>query len=87
MWDYKNIDYLYNNYSLGDDASICKELDVTKTAISAEVEKLHLRRCGRFTEEELNTAERYGSSLGTALIFLMPQRSVPEVRQLLMQVP
>lgn len=51
--------------------------------IESRAEKLNTHIKQPFTEEELYLAKYYGKTLGDAVIFMMPQRSPVEIKELL----
>lgn len=82
-WTWDEYDTLRNKYpKMGPD--IVQEIQGRSiTNITARAEKLNTHIMRPFTEEELSLARQYHKHLGTALQFLLPDRSPIEIEELL----
>lgn len=82
-WSIKDYQYLHEHYNM-DGADRCAvALGRSPSAVSAKASKLLLDPQGEFTDEEIRLAKSYGNFLGTALIFIMPNRTHFEIEALL----
>ncbi len=81
IWDYEKIDYLYHHYGIDDYRNICEKLNVTKSSLFNEAGKLAMYPKGEFTCEETRILKQYGKTLGNAVVFLLENRTIPEVEK------
>lgn len=80
-WDEYNI--IRNKYPF-EATDIAKDLpERSVRQIRDKAEQLNTFVKQPFTAEELKLAKNYGQSLGSALMFLMPNRAPVEVKELL----
>lgn len=82
-WTFNEIDYVYKHYNTDGVESVSTELNRSVSSVRCKAEKLNLKSCGDFTRSELNYASTYAKSLGTALTFLLPNRTSHEVEELI----
>ena len=82
-WTYEELDVLYNNYAKIPVTDLADKLGRTVQSIESKAIKMHLHKATPFTNTERHYAKTCGKELGTALMFLMPDRSVSEVEVLL----
>lgn len=82
-WTYADLDMLYKEYAYSDTEELAKKMNRTVQSVESKALHLNLYKSVSFTNTEKKTAEMFGKELGTALIFLMPDRTVTEVEVLL----
>lgn len=78
-WTWDDYDYIYNNFACGDSDEIAQHLGRSILNIEAKAQKLNVSKCKEPTTEEIQMYHNYKKVLGNALIFLMPDRSIPEL--------
>lgn len=82
-WTWEDYATLRNCYpSMGADITTVIE-GRSLVNIEARAEKLNTHIKKPFTDNEKHLAKYYKSTLGTALIFLLPDRSPSEIKELL----
>lgn len=84
LYSYSEYDYIYKNYNNKGAVGVSEDLKRSAASVEARAQKLGLIPHGEFTKEELGYAEEYGKVLGTALLFLMPYRTIPEIEELIL---
>lgn len=83
LYTYEEYDYIYNHYNTDGATAVAEQLDRSVPSIENKAAKLGLVNKGVFTTNELQLAKKYGSTLGDAMIFLLPERTVPEIREMI----
>lgn len=83
QWSFREIDYVYKHYNVDGAESVSKVLGRSVTSVISKAEKLNLKRKGEFQKYELDYASTYGRPLGGAMIFLIPDRTSLEVKELI----
>ena len=83
VFSYEDYLYLYEHYDVDELDDIVKKIGKSSMQIIAKARKLGLRGTKEFTPQHMQAAKYYGKTLGTALIFLFPELTVPEVKELL----
>lgn len=78
--DYK---YIYEHYNTDNVDDIAKKLGKSSVQVITKASKLGLRGVKEFTNEHAQAAKYYGKTLGTAIIFLFPELTIPEAKELL----
>lgn len=82
-WTWQEYDTIRTRYPK-EGADIVKDLNNRSVvAVKNRALKMYTSECLPFNEEELKYAKKFGSTLGTALIFLFPDRSPVEIEDLL----
>lgn len=82
-WTWEDYDTLRNKYpDMGRDIQQLFP-DVSMENILKRVERLNTHLHTPYTDEEKRIAKEYGPALGTALIFLIPGRTLGEITELL----
>ena len=82
-WTWADYDYLYNHYALEDSVDTAKNLNRAVLNIESKANKLGLTKYQPPTDEELKSSSYFGKVLGSAMIFLLPNRSLPELEVLM----
>ena len=82
-YTYEEYDYIYNHYNTDGAAAVAEQLDRSVPSIENKAAKLGLVNKGVFTANELQLAKKYGNTLGDAMVFLLPERTVPEIREMI----
>lgn len=82
-WSLQEYSVVYNEYPFTGPVPIADKLNRTVNSVVGKAIKLGVEMPKPFTSEEKVIASTYGKSLGTALIFLLPNRTVIEVSELL----
>lgn len=83
LYTYDEYAYIYNHYNTEGAAAISEALERSVPSIENKASKLGLVPHGVFTTNELALAQKYGADLGEAMIFLMPERTIPEIQELI----
>lgn len=83
QWSFEDYDYLYKHFAVNGVVSCAKELQRSETAVTSKSMKLGLSSQSPYTAQELNFANSYGKVLGGALMFLMPNRTSGECKELI----
>lgn len=82
-WTWGEYDLIRKEYpSMGTDL-VTKLEGRSVDTLTQKADRLEVNTDRPFTETERALAEQYGKSLGTALMFLMPDRTPYEVAELL----
>ncbi len=82
-WTWKDYDLIRTRYPL-EGISIAKEFPGSaKDTVRSRAVRIDAGPPHQFTEAEMDLVQRYGSTLGTALIFLIPDRTPAEIEQFL----
>lgn len=76
-------DYLYKHYAELGAAECAERLNRTVGSIENHAYKLGISSKSKFKQYELDYASTYGRALGTAMIFLLPDRTSTEVEELI----
>lgn len=82
-WTFSEIDYVYKHYNTDGAESVANKINRSVSSVRCKAEKLNLKSCGEYTHNELNYTSTYAKTLGTALIFLLPNRTSHEVEELI----
>lgn len=82
-WTWDDYEYLYNNYNIIPTQEIAEHLDRSVSSVTSHAEKLGLLPISSFDKKDISCAARYGSQLGTALVFLLPRYSTAKMEELL----
>lgn len=82
-WSLQEYTVVYNEYPFSGPVPIADKLNRTVNSVVGKAIKLGVEMPKEFTPEEKHLAEVYGKQLGSALIFLLPNRTVVEVGELL----
>lgn len=82
-WTWDDYEYLYRNYNIVPVKEIAKKLDRSVSSVISHAEKLLLVPKSEFSKSDLALARNYGSQLGTALVFMLPEYSTPKVEELI----
>lgn len=82
-WTWEDYAVIRNNYPV-EGMKIAKRFPgSTMDTIRSRAIRVNTGAPVPFTQEEIELAKRFGSTLGSALIFLMPERAPVEIQQLL----
>lgn len=76
-------DYIYKHYNEEGAEAVGEALNRSASSVESKAQKLGLVPHNSFTDEELSLAKEYNKTLGTALIFLFPYRTVSEIEELI----
>lgn len=82
-WTWNDYDIVRKNYPLIGDATVDLLEDRTVSALQTKAQRLGVSFKQPLSENECELLSKYGSTLNTALIFLMPNRSVVEIEEAL----
>ena len=82
LYTYEEYDYIYKHYNTDGAEAISQCLERSVPSIENKANKLGLSPKGVFTTNELQLAQKYGSTLGDAMVFILPDRTVPEIQEL-----
>lgn len=78
-WTYEELDTLYNEYYTSPIKDLAEKLNRTVQSVESKAMKMYLRKDTNFTSHEMSVAKTFGSTLGSATMFLLPECSVPEL--------
>lgn len=82
-WTWNDYDIIYNKYpEFGKDVKYFIK-DRSPSALQSKAEKLGVSYNVPFTNSELALVAKYKNDLGDALIFLLPDRTVNELREVM----
>lgn len=79
IWTFPEFKVLMEVYPIDPKRAISLLPERTPTSIRSKAMQLGILACAPITPEELSIFERYGKSLGTAILVLLPNRTLSEV--------
>lgn len=82
-WRWEDYAYLYKHYPKEGAKFVSSQLGRSVSVVVQKAEKLGIHENVPFSPEEVKISTAYGKKLGTALMFLMPERTTHEVEELL----
>lgn len=82
LYTLEEYDYIYKHYHCDSIESIADHLGRSVPSVEHRAAKLGLGVVKPFSGDEVQLAKKYGPILGDALVFLVPDRTTSEVREL-----
>ncbi|MCM1234395.1 MAG: hypothetical protein NC489_30205 [Ruminococcus flavefaciens] len=82
-WSWNDYDVIRNNYPIEGVKVTERFPGSTFETVRSRALKIGAGAPLPFTDREIELAKKYGSTLGSALIFLMPERTPVEIAELL----
>lgn len=82
-WTWADYDIVRKNYPSKGEATVELLQERTSSALLNKAQRLGVSHNEALLEEEKELIKVYGAALGTALVFLMPKRTVFEVKEAL----
>lgn len=82
-WSFEEYDYLYKNYPTMGAEAVAEQLGRSVNSVRTKAERLMLWEHVGFQPEEISLIKSYGKHLGTAMIFLMPNRTTHDIKGML----
>lgn len=82
-WTWTDYDFLYKNYANLGAEEVAKRLNKPVDTVITKSEKMHLRDKHSYTKEEIKLSRAYGSILKGSMIFLIPDRTSKDIKELL----
>ena len=82
-WTWADYDTVRKNYPSKGEATLELLTDRTPSALLNKAQRLGVSHSTTLLEEEKELLNMYGKALGTAMVFLMPKRTVFEVKEAL----
>lgn len=82
-YTFEDYDFIYKNFNSTPIAEIAEKLGRSIASVRIKAEKLGLIKTGEFTATEQQYARTYGKTLGTALMFVIPDRTSSAIKELL----
>ena len=82
-YTFDDYDYIYKHFNQDGPVSVAQHLGRSVASVTNRSTKLNLLSQGAPTAEELKYCRNYGKTLGTALMFLMPNRTTVEIEEML----
>ena len=83
QWSYADYDKLYNEYPTRDVVTLAKEMGVSVSNLVDRACTLNIHNMKEPEQKELELAKSYGKALGSAMIFLLPERTPQECKELM----
>lgn len=81
-WTIQDYDYLYKHYCSDGPKACANHLGVPVGLVKIKAKQLGIFFKRKATKEEIHLCKCYSTALGSALIFLMPDRSVSEIEEM-----
>lgn len=82
-WTLNELCTVYTDYPKQGPLDVASKLGRTVSGVVEKAQCLGVEYNKKFTEEEIKLAQNYGATLGSALLFLLPKRSIPEIGELI----
>lgn len=82
-WTIQDYDYIYKHYNTDGPKACAEALGKLPNLVNIKAQNLDIRYRTEFTTDELKMCRQYSSIMGTALIFLMPNRTVEDIKEMI----